>query len=67
MDGFPRLTLRSQFGDGAKPISFRGSFRTAPGVPKSIRERCNILLFGFVGDRVDAIRGAGILMLFLCV
>jgi len=62
---FRVLALRSHCGDGAKPIFFRRSFRTAPGLPKSIRECCNFLLFGFVGDRVNAILGAGILTLFL--
>jgi hypothetical protein len=47
--------------NGAKPILLRGSFRTAPALPKLISERGDVLLCGFVGD------GAGLLMLLLCV
>ena len=47
--------------DGAKPIFLRGSFRTAPALPKLISERGDVLLCGFVSD------GAGLLMLLLRV
>ena len=36
-------------------------------MPKFIGECGDVLLFGFAGDRVGAMLGAGLLMLLLCV
>jgi hypothetical protein len=36
-------------------------------LPKFIGECGDVLLFGFAGDRVGAMLGAGLLMLLLCV
>jgi len=47
--------------DGAKPIFLRGSFRTAPALPKLISERGDVLLCGLVSD------DAGLLVLLLRV
>jgi hypothetical protein len=38
-----------QLFDGAEPILFGGSFRTSPGLPKPMRQRGDVLLFGRVG------------------
>jgi len=53
---------------GARPILFRRSFRTAPGLPKPISEqRQSVMLFGFVNDAVDAFPCLDVLMLVFCV
>jgi len=47
----------------AKPVLFRRSFRTAPGLPEFVSECGDVLLAGFMSARVDARLGPGLLML----
>lgn len=52
---------------GAEPILFRGSLRTAPLLPKLMRECGDVLLFGSVSDCAGAMLVPVSLMLVLCV
>lgn len=46
----------AQYFYGARPILFRGSFRTSPALPELISELCqSVPLIGFVSEGVDAL------------